>query len=204
MEPQRRRFPRMGQRFQQVTHRLGWTPAGRRVMRDRLVVVLLFITVLMGPNGVLTNLPISHATPRGALGSPGQPNLFDPTQGANSVLWKPPAGRSDPNWQPPPPQTLGHTLPPSMQPGTLALRPGVDTQFLGSDGRLEVDVPGAAVSAADLTQAGGALTLQITQIAPGAGSSAGGSGLISFGTYLLQLLDSQRRRVPHGIRVGAG
>jgi hypothetical protein len=88
-----------------------------------------------------------------------------------------------------------------MQPGALTLTPGKAAQFVGSDGRLEVDVPATAVSATDLSQAGGALTLQITQIAPASGGNAGGWGLISFGTYLLQLVDAQGQPVPHGFRV---
>ena len=65
---------------------------------------------------------------------------------------------------------------------------------------MRIDGSPAAVTASDESQAGGPLSLQITQIAPASGSSAGGSGLISFGTYLLQLVDVHGKRVPHGLR----
>ena len=71
--------------------------------------------------------------------------------------------------------------------------------FLGSDGKLEVDVPANAVSAADIASSGGSLNLKITQIAPASGSSAGGSGRISFGTYLLQVVDGQGNRVAQSL-----
>jgi RHS repeat-associated protein len=44
------------------------------------------------------------------------------------------------------------------------------------------------------------LHLQISQIAPGGGSIAGGSGLISFGTYLIQVVDGSGVLVKHGLR----
>jgi RHS repeat-associated protein len=87
-----------------------------------------------------------------------------------------------------------------MQPGLLALQPGKAVHFLGSDGRLEVNVPAGATTAADLSQAGGQLNLKITQIAPASGSNAGGSGHISFGTYLVQVVDGSGKLVPHGLR----
>jgi RHS repeat-associated protein len=86
-----------------------------------------------------------------------------------------------------------------MQPGNLPLTPGQAAQFLGSDGRLEVDVPTNAVTAADLSEAGGSLSLLITQIAPASGSSAGGSGQISLGTYLIQLINLHDQRLTHGL-----
>ena len=50
-------------------------------VRRGIVVTLTLITILMGPNGFLTNLPIAHAqTPNTALSS-GSPNRFDPNQG---------------------------------------------------------------------------------------------------------------------------
>ncbi len=170
-------------------------------LRRKLVIILLVLTVLVGPNGPLSILSVAQASPQTALASKGKPNRFDPTQDAHSVSHQHPTGHSYPNWKPHPPQPLSHPLPPPMQPGSLVLTPGKATQFLGSDGRLEVDVPAPAITASDAAQAGGRLTLLITQIAPASGSSAGGGGLISFGTYLLQLVDAQDRRVSHGFRV---
>jgi hypothetical protein len=166
-------------------------------VRRGLVVLLTLITMLLGPNGLLASLPVAHAqTP--LVASQGKPNRFDPTQGAQSRLHLPPGGQSDPNWKPSAPQPLRHPVPPPMQPGSLTLTPGQSALFIGSDGRLEVDVPASAVTSGDQRQAGGTLHLLITQIAPASGSTAGGSGLISFGTYLLQLVDVHGQRVAHG------
>ncbi len=168
-------------------------------LRRWLLVTLLLITVLMGPNGLLSTVPMVQAAPA-AQAAKGHPNRFDPTKDAQSASRKQPKGKSDPNWKPSPPQPLGHTPPTSMLPGSLDLTPGQATHFLSSDGRLEVDVPASAITASDLSQGGGKLTVLITQIAPASGSSAGGSGLISFGTYLIQLIDVHGKRVAHGLR----
>jgi len=97
------------------------------------------------------------------------------------------------------PQIIVHNQKMSMQPATVDLKAGQAAQFLGSDGHLEVRIPANAITAADLTQAGGKLSLRITQIAPGSGSNAGGSGRISFGTYLLQLVDASGTVLAHGL-----
>jgi hypothetical protein len=86
-----------------------------------------------------------------------------------------------------------------MQAGRLALSANQASHFSGSDGRLSVDVPAGAVSAADLSLAGGALSLAISQIDVASGSNAGGSGHVSLGTYLLQLVDSSGVLVSHGL-----
>src|SRR5579885_1615833 len=176
----------------------GMAPLGRW-LHDHLVLLLLLITVLMGPNGLLTTLPV-QAAPGVTVGKSGPPNRLDPSQHATSIIHLPPGGKSDPNWKSHAPAPIGHTPPLPMQPGTLRLHAGATAQFLSSDGQLEVDVPSSAATSSDESQAGGNLSLQITQIAPASGSSAGGSGLISFGTYLLQLVDVHGQRVPHGLR----
>jgi len=87
-----------------------------------------------------------------------------------------------------------------MQDAVLPLDPTKPASFVGSDGRLQVEVPTGAVTAADVSAAGGALALQIRQIAPASGSTAGGSGHVSLGTYLLQVVDSTGHLVSHGLR----
>ena len=59
---------------------------------------------------------------------------------------------------------------------TGALVPGVPTQFIGNDGRLEVDVPADAVTTADVLADGGSASLLVRQILPPSGANAGGSG----------------------------
>ena len=62
-----------------------------------------------------------------------------------------------------------------------------------------MDVPAGAITAADQA-AGGALQLAMRQIAPASGSSAGGSGLVSFGGYLVQVVDGNGVLVNQGLR----
>lgn len=74
------------------------------------------------------------------------------------------------------PSRLTHSAPPSMQRGELALNPNRPMRFVGSDGRLQIDVPSGAINAADVASAGGRLSLVVRQIAPASGATAGGSG----------------------------
>jgi RHS repeat-associated protein len=138
----------------------------------------------------------------------GHPNRFNPTLGATS------ATRAAPK-----PATTGKAvtaLPPAyqipsgpMQPAEIALTPAGGV-LLGSDGVLEVDVPVGAVTASDVTAAGGGLSLLVRQVLPGSGGSAGGSGRFTLGAYLLQVLDAKRQlwsRTLHaslGIQLHAG
>jgi hypothetical protein len=187
-------FVRFGQRLRSLlTH-----PALRQRLRQGAISLLLLLTLLCGPNGLLTNVSMSFAQTQAS--SPGKPNRFDPTQDATSVTHSSSSGKSDPNWKAGKPQPLTHPQLPMMAPGTLVLHNGQAATFLGSDGHLEVDVPASALTASDLTQAGGSESLQITQIAPASGSSAGGWGVVSFGTYLLQVVDAQGRAAPRGLR----
>ncbi|MGH2487266.1 MAG: hypothetical protein ACRDHE_14760, partial [Ktedonobacterales bacterium] len=146
----------MASRSRRVSLRLPTFLAARKAMlasalarlqvRRGLFIALTLITVLLGPNGLLTSLPVIHASPESSLASRGHPNRFDPTKDAQSVMRKRPTGQSDPTWKPHAPQSLTHPLPPAMQPGMLVLTPGKTAQFLGSDGRLEVDIPATALT----------------------------------------------------------
>jgi RHS repeat-associated protein len=132
-------------------------------------------------------------------GSQGTPNRFNPRADATSVT-HPAPNTAGPTAGTPPPGTMQRTFPVSMQPGALSLHIGQAAHFIGSDGILQVDVPAGAVTSSDLAQAqGGALTLQITQVLPASGSNAGGSGHVSFGTYLLQLVDGAGHPLGHGL-----
>lgn len=172
----------------------------RRTRRCAGIVCMLVVLLLSGPlaqlgQGVF-NPAIAHAQ---AHGDAGTPNRFDPGTDATSTshqsVSKPSSGG-----QALPPGTLRRNIHMPMQPGTIALHPSQPAHFVGSDGQLEVTVPAGAVSEADLAQAGGALNLQITQIAPASGSNAGGSGHVTFGTYLLQVVNASGARVGLGLR----
>ncbi len=87
-----------------------------------------------------------------------------------------------------------------MQRGLLTLDPMTPSQFLGSDGRLEIDVPAGAVTSTDLATAGGQLALSVKQIAPPSGGTGGGSGRYSFGTYLIQTVNGQKQEWSQPLR----
>ncbi len=132
-------------------------------------------------------------------GAPSKPNRINPTAGTTSAAssYQPAAQGSAPTGTP---QALTHTVPMAMKAGSLALQANKATQFLGSDGRLEVTIPANAITTQDLQQAGGELSFKVTQIAPSSGSNAGGSGHLSLGTYLFQLVDANGVLVTHGLR----
>jgi RHS repeat-associated protein len=77
-----------------------------------------------------------------------------------------------------------------MVPATLALTASGGT-LVGSDGAFEVDVPAGAVTASDLTASGGSMSLLVRQVLPASGGSAGGSGIVTYGLYLIQVLDAK-------------
>ncbi len=145
--------------------------------------------------------PVASAHGLGTQSTKPTPNRFNPHADATSVA--PPAGfgkGKTANAPAGPPQSLKRAGSFSMQPGRLALSADHATTFKGSDGRLEIDVPAGAVTGDDLAAAGGYISLRISQIAPASGSSAGGSGIVSFGTYLVQAVDAQGVLLPHGLR----
>lgn len=177
--------------------------AGRRI---GLVLVLL-VTVLSGIFGNLADaglgvMPTAQA--HGALppGTPGTPNRFDPSSRTTSV------GHSQ---QSPGSATTTRTTPTSTinrgsasefpkKLGSLTLTPGKAGHLVGSDGRLEVSVPADAITAADIAAVPGrSLTLRVSQVAPASGSNAGGSGHISFGIFLLQVVDGNGNLASQGL-----
>lgn len=130
----------------------------------------------------------------------GPPHKVDPKSGTTSVIHLPPAVKTVTTSTTP--QTIGRLGTPSMTPGSLPLSPTATT-FKGSDGIFEIDIPAGAVNATDVQSAGGGITLKVTQIAPASGASGGGSGIVSFGTYLIQLVDGHGTALKHGLRQAA-
>jgi RHS repeat-associated protein len=86
-----------------------------------------------------------------------------------------------------------------MKAGSVTLSATQATRFVGSDGRLELVIPAKAITSQDLVDAGGTITLRVTQVAPASGSNAGGP--ISLGVYLVQLVDAKGSLLSHGLRV---
>src|SRR5207253_3613780 len=82
-----------------------------------------------------------------------------------------------------------------MQPALIGLDPVAGAHFEASDGVLEVSAPAGAVTASD-----GKLSLLVRQVEPGSGSNAGGSGRVSLGTWLVQVVDAAGRPAGRGLR----
>lgn len=171
-----------------------------RVRRVLLALIALAIAAPGGPlsvvepiaaqaSGVTLNRPPTSAASRTSSVIPPQPTHASAPAPVRTPV---PAGSSPA--KPPPPGNLFHSLPMPMKSGLLKLDPLVASQFVGSDGRFEVDVPAGAVTPADMATAGGQLYLALRQVAPASGSSGGGSGMYSFGTFLVQTACGRRRR----------
>ncbi|GCE13576.1 RHS repeat-associated core domain-containing protein [Tengunoibacter tsumagoiensis] len=128
-----------------------------------------------------------------------KPNIYDPTAGSKSHVqtYKPAPKGTEKTGAP---QIIQHAAPMPMSAGSVELTAGQAAQFLGDDGRLEVDIPAGAITADDVAKAGGKLFLQVSQIAPASGSNAGGSGHLSLGTYLFQVVDAKGVLLNHGLR----
>ncbi len=194
----------------QPDHRIGSAPrlaAGQRPHRKRRVVSLslgavLVLSVVAGPS-VPVSFPWGLGGPREAHAkSPdGVPNLFDPARHASSVVPPPPTVTAPASPAPPSAATEApRTTPLPWPPETVPIDLAKGAHFSGANGRLELNIPEGAVAESDWVAAGGIMSLKVQLIRPGAGSSAGGSGHISYGTYLIQLLDAQGRRTGHGLR----
>jgi RHS repeat-associated protein len=154
------------------------------------LVVALAIVALCGSNA----LPASATSlaPRASVqqSTSGRLNTFDPRSLAASAVKASPTKTMAATPASVQPSQLLHTAPPPMQPAVVWLDPNHDTDFVGSDGRLELIAPAGAITAADAAAAGGRVGLMIRQIAPASGSTAGGSGHVSFGTFLVQVVDT--------------
>ena len=144
-------------------------------------------------------------------GNHGTPNVFNPSSDSKSgparglvspTLGIQPPGNSTPSGAPggPPNAKPGNNAG-LMGPESFPLSATTPSHFLSRDGRLEIDVPAGAVTASDVAADGGSTSLAVSQISPGSGSNAGGSGHFSFGTYLLQTLDANGNKAKQGLRV---
>jgi RHS repeat-associated protein len=152
--------------------------------------------------GVNSTTPVFAAGSVTAVAAPATPNHFNPTSRARSAAAKPPPAskasgpRIDANRNRPPAHLAG--------PATVALDPAKPVHLASGDAALQLDVPAGAVTASDVKAAGGAMSLLVRQVAPASGGSGGGSGVVSFGTYLVQVLDAGGRVAAQGLRKPAG
>jgi RHS repeat-associated protein len=130
-------------------------------------------------------------------GSPSHPNKMSPTAGSKSLTRSYTPGAPG-TQKPHTPQVIQRNMHMPMKAGSVDLQVGQATRFIGSDGRLELLIPAGAITAQDLADAGGMITLHVTQIAPASGSNAGGQ--FSLGTYLIQLTNAKGVLLSHGLR----
>src|ERR1019366_10410094 len=125
-----------------------------------LLVLNVWSTLLSTPQAFAAVRP-----PVVLKGAPSKPNRISPTAGTTSSTsqYHPAPEGSAPIGKP---QSISHNVPLSMKAGSFALQANSATHFLGNDGHLEVSIPASAISTQDLQQAGGKLSLQVSQIAP--------------------------------------
>ncbi|HEV2235913.1 MAG TPA: hypothetical protein VGR57_04545, partial [Ktedonobacterales bacterium] len=170
--------------------------------------LLLALTLLASANGPFAaGLGAGHPAIAHAQSQGGTPNTFDPRklasdaaalQAAHDASLHPPAAAAPAT--PPTPHPI-HAIHLAAPLATVALSATQPTHLVTSDSRLTVDVPVGAVSTSDVAgAAGGKLQLTVRQLLPGSGSAAGGSGIISLGTYLVQVVDGNGRLVAQGLR----
>lgn len=165
---------------------------GKAVVAPVLAFVIFAVQALAGAS-------LGFTPPALAAASKQQPNRFDPKSAATSTLHMPqtPVVKNvpAPNAYAPPRR---FSVP--MQPGRIQVDPVNGAHFVGSDGVFEFEVPAGAVTAADVTAAGGSMSLLVRQVLPASGGSAGGWGHYSFGTFLVQLLDASGKPAKQGLR----
>ena len=198
---------RLRQIFQTMIQRGQHLPLWQRITIIGSLVVLLVATFFGVPFGIglLQSHPATVTTPNtGAsvtltTGHPGAAATPLPSKQGTGSTKAPTA------------VTPLHFTP-AMPPFTIPLTPGKATQVTSTDGSITVTIPANALSGvpthaaessigqAQSTHATTVATtpaptqLAVTQIAPASGSTNSG-GVVSFGTYLLQLQDSTGHEV---------
>lgn len=169
-----------------------WHAIGRR----RLAVavgITLCLSLDVSPPAMAASAPVTKS-------NPGKPNRFDPTSASTSINHVPVAAPSpSPAWDSASGLAMHKGTSFSVQPTTFRVSTNSATKFVSTDGSLEIDVPSDAVSSADLAADGGETNLFVRQVLPASGSSAGSTGHISFGTFLIQVTDSRGRLSHHGL-----
>ncbi len=179
-------------------------PRWQQIVCASLVGIIVFTSVVSTFVAVLSHQAQSQAAT--------SPNTLGSSLGASTTKHRPPD--TGPTVTP----STKHTTIPrnlvTMKPLIVPLTPGKAISATSNNGSITLSIPASAVSAAPQsdTSAAQMMTLtymqtttpaavQVTELAPPSGSSAGGSGLISFGTYQVQVLDSQGHLASHGLSV---
>jgi hypothetical protein len=164
----------------------------RRAMASLGLAVGLLLSSVLGIEPASLAPAVAEAAGAGGVGSQ-HPNTFDPSSRTSPVSRPQPRTASRATTGAASPQPFQRDLGAAFAPSTFGLDPVQGGQFVSGDGRLEVDVPAGAATAADVAAAGGSMSLLVRPVLPASGGSAGGSGRYSFGTYAVQVLDAQGR-----------
>jgi RHS repeat-associated protein len=135
-----------------------------------------------------------------AASNPTNPNRFDSKSNAtsvNRVVAAPQSGTAPANSSTPTPFAKDHHF--ALVPTAFAITPSGTSHFVSNDKTLTIDVPVGTVTQAEAAADGGKTSLLVRQIQPGSGSSAGGSGHVSFGGFLVQIIDAHGHLAKHGL-----
>jgi len=177
-------------------------------MKSALIIflVLLIVTLTLFDNNVIFQGTAIARTVVPSASTGGTPNIANPKTGTTSVIHLPPSVKAKPFTPAKTQQPINRIFRPSMKPLILDLDPVKSAHAISSDNSLEVTVPAGAITNADManmapTKNGvlSKLSLRVTQIAPGSGSNTSG-GVVSFGTYKLEVIDGAGNVVAHGLR----
>ena len=185
---------------------LGRRRRTRRAAISLCVVLSTALTSLPALGVLPANAQQAGAAVAATGGHRQHPNRFNPRTHASSVRPHWPKGTLIPHRPDATSSRRGAAKPyPFHRDMSAGFRPMIERlgprggRFLSRNGGLEVDVPAEAVTPADVAVAGGSMRLLVRQVEPASGGSAGGSGRDTFGTFLIQVLDS-RGRLAHGLR----
>jgi RHS repeat-associated protein len=177
-------------------------------MKSAIIIFLtiLIVTLTLFDNDVIFRGTAIARTVVPSTSTGGTPNIANPKTGTTSVIHLPPPVKAKPFTPAKTPQLINRIYRPSMKPMILGLDPVKGAHAISSDNSLEVTIPAGAITNADLATVAPAkngvpstLSLRVTQIAPGSGSNTGG-GVVSFGTYKLEVIDGTGNVVAHGLR----
>ncbi len=170
--------------------RHGQRHAIRRVATSVALALGIFITTISPPGSLPLLGRQADAAPSANHASAQHPNIFDPRTRTNSVTRARPRPAASARPGPVTPRPFKRDLSTGFAPLRLRLDPVHGGRSVSADGAVEVDVPPGAVTRAEVSAAGGSMTVLVRQVLPASGGSAGGSGRYSFGTFAVQVLDA--------------
>src|SRR5262245_49001717 len=144
---------------------LGGTVMGSRRLLRRFGYLGIALVLSLAGSGTASRAASAASTAvstAAGTARPATPNRFDPTSRATSAKPAPAAGATTAGGR----RMTASRQRPTPRPVTVALDPSRPVQITSGDQALELDVPAGAVSAADVTAAGGSMSLLVRQVVP--------------------------------------